>query len=272
MDLGNTGSCLSKEAIVRRLSMFAVNCILAGSALCSDVLAIEPTPPKPKEMEFTSLRGVQYSEIWFIVGTTHTGRVAYYFSTAGLNNRDDKKITCPPAIWDKLDPNVLKTEGDNHLDMVYMNGPRGYTVDSIKILTHDAATVHGLQARLWGKVVLPRGVDFTAAGPQAYQPLQSYRKSTLTFEKGHPVFILDDPKGTPWVMQGYSQKIDPKLTYDSLKTLGDKLKPPKDWKYRIVLLEKDLALITPEDYGWIVQDELQNTYVACKNGTSNYKP
>jgi hypothetical protein len=272
MNLGNTDLCRSKEAIVRRLILFTAICILAGSALCSDVLAIEPAAPKPKEMEFTSLRGVQYSEIWFIAGTIHTGRIAYYFSTAGLNNRDDKRITCPPAIWDKLDPNVLKTEGDNRLDMVYMNGPRGYTVDSIKILTYDAATVHGLQARLWGKVVLPRGVDFTAAGPQAYQRLQSYRNSICTFEKGHPVFILDDPNGTPWVMQGYSQKIDPKLTDDSLKTLGNRLKPPKDWKYRIVLLKKDLTLTTREDYAWIVQDELQNTYEACKSGTSNYKP
>jgi hypothetical protein len=76
----------------------------------------------------------------------------------------------------------------------------------------------------------------------------------------------------PWVMQAYSQIIDPKVTYDSLKTLGDKLKPAKGRKYRVAVLEKELKITTPEGYNWIVQDELQNTYDARKQGASNYKP
>ena len=35
----------------------------------------------------------------------------------------------------------------------------------------------------------------------------------MTFEKGKPVFILDDPDGTPWVMQAYSAIVDPSLTH-----------------------------------------------------------
>ncbi len=29
---------------------------------------------------------------------------------------------------------------------------------------------------------------------------------------------------------------------------------------------------TPKGYNWIVQDELQNTYDACKEGACNFKP
>lgn len=51
----------------------------------------------------------------------------------------------------------------------------------------------------------------------AYTPLQSHRKSSMTFKKGQPVFILDDPQGTPWVMQALGQLVDKTLTCDTLK-------------------------------------------------------
>ena len=86
-----------------------------------------------------------------------------------------------------------------------------------------------------------------------YSPLQSHRKSSMTFVKGKPVFILQDPDGTPWVMQAWGQLIDKTLTYDRLKDLGAKLKPPAG-------------------YNWIVQDELQNTYDACKEDACNFNP
>ena len=40
----------------------------------------------------------------------------------------------------------------------------------------------------------------------------------------------------------------------------------------MAVLEKELKITTPEGYNWIVQDELQNTYDARKEGASNYKP
>ena len=52
--------------------------------------------------------------------------------------------------------------------------------------------------------------------------------------------MLDDPNGTPWLMQAYSLIVDPSLTYDDLKTLDKKLKLPAGWKYRFKVLDKDL--------------------------------
>jgi len=36
--------------------------------------------------------------------------------------------------------------------------------------------------------------------------------------------------------------------------------------------DEDLTITTPQGYNWIVQDDLQNTYDACKEGACNYKP
>jgi len=113
-------------------------------------------------------------------------------------------------------------------------------------------------------------MDFQA-GLEAYKPLQSHRKSMFIFEKNKPVFILEDTQGTPWVMQAYFKITDPALTYDSLKDLGSKLKPPGGWKFRVAVPKKNLMISTPEDYNWIIRDELGNIYDACKARACNFK-
>ena len=40
----------------------------------------------------------------------------------------------------------------------------------------------------------------------------------------------------------------------------------------VVTLDKDLTISTPEGYNWLTQDELENTYDACKEGACNFKP
>lgn len=59
------------------------------------------------------------------------------------------------------------------------------------------------------------------------------------------MFILDDSDGTPWVMQALGQIVDKSLTYDNLKDLGSKLKPPLGWKFRVAILDRDLTISTP---------------------------
>ena len=105
-----------------------------------------------------------------------------------------------------------------------------------------------------------------------YSPFRSHRESSMTFLKSEPVFILENPEGMPWVMQAFSQTIDRTLTYDTLKDLDSKLKPPAGWKFRVAMLDRDLTISSPQGYDWIVLDELQNTYDACKDGACNFKP
>jgi len=250
------------------LILLAGALILALPALAAPRKPV-PVPSAPQDMTFTGLRGVQYCEVWLLSGTPATGIIGNYYNTSNLNNKADKMNTCPSDLWAKVNAEALKAEYD--VNIVYKNGPRGWTMDSLTIPVGPVQTFEGLKTRWMGKGVLPKGAEFKA-GLAPYKPLKSHRKSTFTFLKGKPVFILEDPEHTPWVMQAYSKIIDPTLTYDSLKNLGAKLKLPPGWKYRVVVLKKDLVISTPKGYNWIVQDNLQNTYDACKGGASNYIP
>ncbi len=252
--------------LVFALSLSLLSCV---TALAADRKPV-PIPTTPKELKYNSLRGVIYCEVWLFKGTPETGVAGVYYNTSDFNNSADKKNTCPASMWDKITVPSLMSQYD--VLAAFKNGPRGWTMDWIKLPVGPVVEFDGLKTRWMGQGELPKGATLKEAHMEPYKPLQSHRKSTMTFDKGKPVFILEDPEGTPWVMQAFGQIVDPTLTYDTLKDLGNKLKPPAGWKFRVAVLEKELTISTPQGYNWIVQDELQNTYDACKEGACNMKP
>jgi hypothetical protein len=145
-------------------------------------------------------------------------------------------------------------------------------MDSTTLPAGPVVAFNGLESRWMGQGLMPKGVSLASAHMAAYTPLQSHRKSSMTFKKGQPVVILDDPQGTLWVMQAFGQLVNKTLTYDTLKGLGSKLKPAPGWKFRVAVLDKDLTISTPKGCNWIVQDELQNTNDAGKEGACNNMP
>ena len=120
---------------------------------------------------------------------------------------------------------------------------------------------NGVQARWFAHVQLPK--EFGKAGATYYNPTTVERKSHQGYAKGQTIFILNDPTGTPWLMQAYSLIVDPNLTYDDLKTLDKKLELAPGWKYRVKVLDRDLELHPINGVARIVQDDLQGTYNAC---------
>jgi len=224
-----------------------------------------------KVMRFDNMRDMRYAEVFLIGGDalTHNLEAAVY-NTTGLNNREDPRNTCPEALWAKVDPEKLK----KHYDVlgVYKNGPRHWTMDWVELPVGAERDFDGLKARWMAKVKLPKDMDVKKKGSSAFKPTTVARQSHMGFEKGKPVFILDDPEGNPWVMQAYSLIVDPNLTYDSLASLGSKLKLPPGWKFRVKVLDKDLTIRAVNGIAHIVQDDLENTYDLCGGGSSNYKP
>jgi len=98
------------------------------------------------------------------------------------------------------------------------------------------------------------------------------RDTQLGINKGSPAFLLDDPEGNTCCMKSASLIVDPNQTYESLKDLGSRLKPAQGWKFRNVILEKDLVLTPDKGNVLITQDELGNTYDRVGGVFSNYKP
>jgi hypothetical protein len=85
----------------------------------------------------------------------------------------------------------------------------------------------------------------------------------MGFVKGQPVFMLISPDGMPWVMQAFSNIVDPNLTYADLTTLGKRLKLAPGWKYQVKVLKQDLTVKAVNGNARIVQDDLEDTYDAC---------
>jgi hypothetical protein len=247
---------------------------------CKDALArmiAEQTEPPPdytssaKVTQLDGLRGMRYCEIFLIGGNPITENLyGEVFNTSDLNNKADRLDTCPPAMWSKVDADALKKKYD--VLGVFKKGPRGWTMDRIRLpVAPDIHTLSGLDTRWFMKVELPKGIR-PGSGSTAYKTINAVRNSSMTFEKGKPVFILEDPSGTPWVMQAYSMIVDPKLTYDDLANLGSKLKPPAGWKYRVKMLDQDLTILAVNGIAHITQDDLQNTYDACFETACTFQP
>ena len=266
---GRIKACMKEN--MSKLSAGCVDALLTAAAAARETSETKPVPvpANPEEKTYTGLRGVIYCEVW-LFRNTPDGIAGVYYNTSDLNNAADKTNTCPAEMWDKV--TVASLEANFDVLAAYRNGPRGWTMDSIRLPTGPVETFDGLQTRWMGQGLLPKGVALTSAHMNPYSPLQSHRKSWMLFEKGKPVFILEDKDGTPWVMQAFGQMIDKTLTYDTLKDLAAKLKPAPGWKFRVAVPDRDLTISTPQGYNWIVQDELQNTYDACKEGACNFQP
>jgi len=244
------------------IALFIVASILAGgsqpaSAQGRELALDEEATAKPRQ--FDGVRAMRYCEVFLIVPDAATGGLrGNVFNTSQLNGSNPLD-SCPTDLWAKVNPESLKAEYG--VAAAFKNGPRVWVNDWFELPVGEPGTIGGLEARWFMHVKLPK--DFGKAGATDYKPTIGERASVMAFKKGQPVFILDDPDGTPWVMQTFTTLVDPNLTYDGLKTLDKKLKLPADWKYRVKVLDQDLIIKAVDGKAWIVQDDLQSTYNKC---------
>jgi len=260
------GKTLGVNAAMKTMGVLLVlSSVLAGCATLPD------DGKSARVMRFDNVRAVRYCEVFLIGGDAITHDLkADFYNTTELNNAQDLRDTCPAAIWAKVDAEALKKQYD--VLGVYKNGPRGWANDWFELPVGTERNFDGLYARWMGQVQLPKNVDLKKKGSSAYHPTTVARKSEMGFAKGKPVFILDDPDGMPWVMQAYSNIVDPNLTYNDLQTLDQKLKLAPGWKYRVKVLDQDLTIRAVNGHARIVQDDLENTYDACFETACSYKP
>ena len=86
------------------------------------------------------------------------------------------------------------------------------------------------------------------------------RRTVFVFGAGRPVFELLDPQGQRWVMQSWSQTVDPTLSLADLPALGARLQLPDGWSYRTSTLTSPLRIDTTTEAAHVTQDDLGNTY------------
>ena len=221
-------------------------------------------------MNNTNLRNVSFCEIIVWCGDGGT------YNTMSLNAKGD---SCPEALFLGLNKTELAIQ--YQVSSVGTNpdtGRKFWTADEFDAI--QSTTVRdfdGMKARYSGDTgATPSGEpqDLSAEGIPAmmYQPITFYRTSTLIWEKGQPVFIIDDANGTTWVNKNFQNGVDPTLTYKGMSTLGTRLKSlPPGWKFRTVILKEDLVF--KADGAWpIMWDELGGAYDQAVPGKANYIP
>lgn len=198
------------------------------------------------------------------------------FNTMGLN---DPKDSAPEAFFKKLDK--VEFAKKYQVELVSTNPDEGrkfWTADEFHI---EGSTVvrdfNGLKARYVGTVQArpdgkPQSLSAATIPKFMYQVKQFNRVSTLIFYKDEPVFLLDDPDGTTWIMKAYSTNVDPTLTYEALPELDDRLKSlPEGWKFRTMILDRDLIL-KANGAQRIMWDELGNAWDALEPEFVNFMP
>lgn len=258
---------MKKKSIII-LSVVAV-LVIAAALIYSKAVA-----PKPDDntnatvMKFENLSGTQYTEVLLVWGNGITKDLtAGVYNTVGLNNPDSTGNTSTDEVVGNLD--LEKIQKENKALKVILNGPRLWTVDKVEVNAGVIRDFGNLEARWVMWFPIPKGFKQGAFG---YKPMEVIRDTRMHINAGSPAFLMDDPEGNTYVMKSCDRIIHPDQKFSDLKDLGSKLKQPEGWKFRYVILEKELSFFPDNGKGWIVQDDMNNTYDRIGGNYSNYVP
>jgi hypothetical protein len=209
-------------------------------------------PPAQLDATAHAIDGVRDARYCELIPIVRDGLyfVATIYNTLGHND-------CPAATWRAITDAEMK----KHFGAVevLLNGPRHFLMDSI---IAGGATAAGATIEVGGLAMTERATINLSLSDLRHEP---YRATTVArdtryrFKAGRPIFLLQAPDGSRFVMQAYAQIVDKTLTYADLPGLGARLKLPRGWRYVTSVPGEDL-IVGASGEAVVVQDELQNTY------------
>ncbi|MEI8238437.1 MAG: hypothetical protein WCI22_03380 [Actinomycetota bacterium] len=82
----------------------------------------------------------------------------------------------------------------------------------------------------------------------------------FTFNTGSTIYELAAPTGERYVMQSWSQEVDPTLKRPDQARLGSRVKLPNGWMYTSRVLADPLRVVTLHVPAEVLQDDLRNSY------------
>ena len=195
------------------------------------------------------MRGVRYGEV-LPVYLRDDGLHAEVYGTQMLND-------CPQHLWEKLDAAAIAKEMG--AVFVKLNGPRRWVLDGLGTKVAPVEPVlkdfGGIQFRRIATIALG---DKSGAGP--YKENKINRGAVFFFDAGKDVYELVDPSGKAYVMQALCMGVDPTMSEATLPSLGERLKMPSGWSYRVRRLDAELVVDTTQSLATVLQDEFENSY------------
>ena len=225
-----------------------------------------------KTERIDNLHMTRYIEIFLALPDTATGKLvaACYnsmFTTSGI---PESKNTAPQELAEGIDFSKIKQEYG--LKGASLNGPKLWTPDWTEIEVGLERDFNGIKANWVAQLNMDGSADVNESTP--YKTFTIARKSSLGWNKGTTVLLLDDPEGNTYIIKGFQLGLEPQYTYEEFVAAGQSnfKKLPAGWKFRVKTLDKDL-IETPENgVATIMPDEFFNVYDKTGPGMSNYKP
>jgi hypothetical protein len=195
----------------------------------------------------TGLSGKRYGEV-LLVTPGEAGPQASVYNSFPLND-------LPAELWSALDPHTIATE--NGAAAALLNGPRYWLMNAIEKQPQGPRIIKnfgGIDMQLQATVLLS-GME-----PAPYTANQVNRHTVFTFYAGEEVYELQDAAFRRWIMQTWSQIVDPELSRADLPGLGERLNLPGGWTYQTRVLDSPLTIDTTNTAAQVLQDDLKNSY------------
>ncbi|WP_445165603.1 hypothetical protein ACTXG7_17005 [Mycolicibacterium sp. Dal123E01] len=189
----------------------------------------------------------RYGEV-LLVKVGQDGPEASVYCSFPLND-------CPAELWDKLDAEAIATK--HGAVAALLNGPRHWlmsSIDKVRDSLPETETFGGIDMMRQATVTL------SSMNPAPYSVNRVDRKTVFNFDAGRPVFELVDPDGRRWVMQSYSQAVDPGMSLAGLPELGPRLTLPDGWRFQTRTLTDRLSVDTTTRDAHVTQDTFANSY------------
>ena len=216
--------------------------LLAGAALVAAV-----APASAGAVSKRGLYGERYCEFIALRGSLPDVTATVY-NTIAFND-------CPAAWWDSLEASAVSAQLGAFTTL--MNGPRFWVIDRASSPgIGEVIEVGGEQLAEVAQIKLTTPSDLV---PATYTERTILRENQWRWRAKRRVYELISDEGAVYMMQAYSQIVDPDQRRDELADLGDRLDLPEGWSFRTRKLKRPFVL----DAGGaatIIQDELQNTY------------
>lgn len=191
--------------------------------------------------------GKRYGEV-LLVRRGEAGPQATVYNSFPLND-------CPPQLWSALDAQAIAAE--NGATAALLNGPRYWLMSGIEKDRQDTPvtkTFGGIEMLQQATVLL------SSMNPAPYTVNRVSRNAVFVFDAGREIYELVDPDGRRWVMQTWSQTVDPTLALADLPGLADRLSLPTGWSYQPRMPTSPLRVDTRTRDAQVIQDDLANSY------------
>ena len=237
-----------KAALTLKLLLLSLSTVFIAET--AHAQSIQQKPPE-FAMSVSNLRNQRYCEVLYGNRNWLTLEVKV-FNTQGLN-------LCPEDQWKALSKDAIAKAVD--ASFVLLNGPRYWTMDEIQAA---GSTVNNVKESFGGiemnlRAVVKIGLFKQLIGSKQYSPNEIIRTTNFIYRSGSTVYELTSSAGDVYVMQSYSQIVNPTLSIKDLSTLEQQLKMPAGWSYKSRVLDQDLSLVA-NGIAYVLQDNLANSY------------